>query len=144
MLAARRWHATVVFLARPCYTTPRCGNPSRTMQPCCALRSTRTHKERSTMNSRIRARAHLSSLALAVALLAGLLGTARPAFAHPLGQASDPIATVMALADAFNKADNATMDALLDPSFEHVTVNPPAGLPPEAVRQNRAQFMMEA
>src|SRR5947208_1076054 len=94
------------------------------------------------MNSRMRV--HLSCLALAVALLVGLLGTVRVASAHPVGQASDPIATVMALLDAYNSADVAKLDALLGPSFEDVILNPPPGIPPEAMRQNREQVIKNA
>ena len=94
------------------------------------------------MNSRKGTR--LSSLALAVTLLVGLLGTVRVASAHPIGQASDPIATVMALMDAYNNADVAQLDALLGPSFEDVILNPPPGIPPEAMRQNREQVIKNA
>ena len=94
------------------------------------------------MNRRMRR--YLSCLAPAVALLVGLLGTTRMASAHPIGQASDPIATVMALLDAYNNADVAKLDALLGPSFEDVILNPPPGIPPEAMRQNREQVIKNA
>jgi hypothetical protein len=83
-------------------------------------------------------------LALAVALLTGLLGTARMASAHPIGQASDPIATVMALIDAFNNADIAKLDALLGPSFTDVILNPPPPLVQAEMLQNREQLKNNA
>jgi|GEM_PF-7056840 len=94
------------------------------------------------MNSRMRV--HLSCLALAVALLVGLLGTARMASAHPIRQASDPIATVMALIDAYNNADVAKLDALLGPSFTAVILNPPPPLVQAETLQNREHFKNNA
>jgi hypothetical protein len=94
------------------------------------------------MNRRMRV--YLSCLALAVALLTGLLGTARIASAHPIRQASDPIATVMALIDAFNNADVAKLDALLGPSFTDVILNPPPPLVPAEMLQNREQLKNNA
>jgi hypothetical protein len=89
-------------------------------------------------------RVHLSCLALAVALLVGLFGTARMASAHPIGQASDPIATVMALIDAYNNADVAKLDALLGPSFTDVILNPPPPLVQAETLRNREQFIKNA
>ena len=66
------------------------------------------------------------------------------ASAHPIGQASDPIATVMALIDAFNNADVAKLDALLGPSFTAVILNPPPPLVQAETLQNREQFIKNA
>jgi len=94
------------------------------------------------MNRRMRI--YQSCLALAVALLTGLLGTARMASAHPIGQASDPIAAVMALIDAYNNADVAKLDALLGPSFTDVILNPPPPLVQAETLRNREQIKNDA
>jgi hypothetical protein len=94
------------------------------------------------MNRRMRVQQ--SCLVLAVTLLVGLLGTAHMASAHPIGQASDPIATVMALVDAYNNADVAKLDALLGPSFTAVILNPPPPLVQAETLQNREQFKNNA
>ena len=94
------------------------------------------------MNRRMRI--YLSCLASAVALLIGLPGAARIASAHPSGQASDPIATVLALIDAYNNVDVARLDALVGPSFTAVVLNPPPPLVQAETLQNREQFIKNA
>src|SRR5436305_5271583 len=94
------------------------------------------------MNRRMRVQQ--SCLALAITLLVGLLGAAHMASAHPIGQASDPIATVMALVDAYNNADVAKLDALLGPSFTAVILNPPPPLVQAETLQIREQFKNNA
>jgi hypothetical protein len=94
------------------------------------------------MKSHIRAR--LASLVLAVALLVSLLGMAHTVSAHPARQSSDPVATVLAMVDAFNRHDAGALRNLLDPSFEDVTVNAPAGLPPEYPKVDVEIFIRES
>jgi hypothetical protein len=105
-------------------------------------RHIKCQKEELIMNGRLKAR--LGSLALVMGLLVGMLGAMRTASAHSANQQDDPIALVMEMADAFNHGDADRLMELLDPSFENVASNPPAGLPPGYTDLNRDQFIAQS
>ncbi len=63
------------------------------------------------------------------------------ASAHPADQPKDSVALVLALWDAFNSADAAALDTLLDASFTDVITNPPPSAPPELVVTSRQGYI---
>jgi hypothetical protein len=82
------------------------------------------------MQALLSIKARLASIVVMVGLLAGVLVGTGDAWAQTSGQ-SDLLGIIQQFVSAFNAGDTATLQNIVDPSFQSVVTNWPTNAPPE-------------